>query len=113
MSNSGNTIKGEGIREIAASSLTTSYQDLGSPIEHRAFIVTIVNNSNCEVYIKKSTDPVADNVNTKRFPAFSGRIVDQKTNDSVQAPGTQFTIKLAGTPPLTPEGDIWLEIDYV
>ena len=113
MSNSGNSIKNEGIREIAASSLTTSYQDLGSPIEHRAFIVTVVNNSNCEVYLKRSTDPVAEDVNTKRFPAFNGRIVDQKTNDSVEVPGTQFKVKLAGTVPADPDGDFWLEIEYV
>ena len=113
MSNSGNAANNEGIREIAASALTTSYQYLGSPLEHRAFIVTAVNNSNCEVYLKRSTDPVAADVNTKRFPAFSARITDEKTNDAVEVAGTQFSVKLAGTAPVDQTGDFWLEIEYV
>lgn len=111
MSNSGNSLKNEGIREIAASSLTTSYQNLGSPTEHRAFIVTSFNNTNGEVYLKRTSDPAG--VNTKRYPAGSGRIVDAKTNDGVEAEATQFQVMWAGTPPDEPSGDFWLEIEYI
>lgn len=111
MSNSGNSFKNEGIREIAASSLTTSYQDLGSPLEHRAFIVTIWNWTNGQVYLRRTSDPVGED--TMRFPAETGKIKDAKTNDGVEAPGTQFQVKWAGTPPASPSGDFWMEIEYV
>ena len=111
MSNSGNSLKNEGIREIASASLTTSYQDLGGPIEHRAFIVTIWNYTNGQVYLRRTTDPTG--LNTKRFPPQTGRITDAKTNDGVEAPGTQFQVMWAGTPPPVPSGDFWLEIEYV
>ncbi len=111
MSNSGNSLKNEEIREISSSDLTTDYQDLGAPSQHRGFIVTIFNTTNGDVYLRRNTDPVG--VNTKRQPKASGRITDSKTNDGVEAPGTQFSVKWAGTPPEEPTGDFWLEYEYV
>jgi hypothetical protein len=110
MSNSGNGLKNEGIREISSSSLTTSYQNLGSPILHRAFVVTSFNGTNGEVYLRRSSEAGQDSM---RYPVNSGRIKDAKTNDAVEVPGTQFEIKWVGTPPDNPEGDFWLEIEYV
>lgn len=110
MSNSGNGLKNEAIREISSASLTTDYQDLGTPVLHRAFIVTSFNNTNGEVYLRRSNE---SNQDSKRYPSGSGRIGDAKTNDSVEVPGTQFQIKWAGTPPVSPTGDFWLEIEYV
>lgn len=111
MSNSGNGLKNEAIREISAASLTTDYQDLGSPILHRAFIVTSFNGTNGEVYLRRVNDPAG--VNCKRYPVNSGRIVDAKTNDGVEVAGTQFQIKWVGSAPASPAGDFWLEIEYV
>jgi len=111
MSNSGNSLKNEGIREIASASLTTSYQNLGGALEHRAFIVTIMNNTNGDVYLRRTTDPVG--LNTKRIAAQTGRIQDEKTNDAVEAAGTQFQVMWAGSAPGVPAGDFWMEIEYV
>lgn len=110
MSNSGNGLKNEAIREISAASLTTDYQDLGSPILHRAFIVTSFNGTNGQVYLRRVAD---GDQNSKRYPVNSGRIVDAKTNDGVEVAGTQFQIKWVGSAPAEPDGDFWLEIEYV
>lgn len=111
MSNSGNGFKNEGIREIAASSLTASYQNLGSVTSHRAYRITIINDTNGDVYLRKESDPVG--VNTRRFPAQSGRVLDDKTNDAVESIGTQYSVMWAGTPPGAPTGSFWIEVEYV
>lgn len=111
MSNSGNAIKNEAIREIAATDLTTSYQDLGGPTEHRAFIITITNNTNGDVYLRRSSDAAVGN--SKRIAAQSARVTDEKTNDAVEAEGTQYQVMWAGSAPGSPTGDFWIEVEYV
>ena len=111
MTNAGNGLKNEEIREIAASDLTTSYQNLGGPTEHRGYVVTLVNNTNGDIYLKRSSDPVLGN--TKRIPAQNARITDCKTNDGVENAGTQYTVKWAGSAPASPTGDFWLEYEYI
>ena len=107
MSNSGNYIKNEAIREVASSGLTTTYAALGGPLEHRAYIVNAVNNTNGDVYLTR------DNTrNEKRIPAQSGRISDYKCDDAVDGKDTQYYVKWAGTPPAMPSGDFWLEVEY-
>lgn len=108
MSNSGNYIKNEEIREVAASSLTTSYVNLGPPLEHRAYIITIMNNTNGDVYLTK--DPTK---NEKRIAAQSGRIADYKTDDAVEGKDVQYAVKWAGSAPGAPTGDFWVEVEYV
>jgi len=111
MSNSGNSFKNEEIREIAATSITTSYANLGSPISHRAYRITIMNDTNGDVYIRRSTDPAG--VDTRRIAAQQGRILDDKTNDAVEGNGVQYTIKWAGSAPGAPAGTFWVEVEYV
>jgi len=111
MSNSGNGLKSEGIREITAATLTTSYQDIGGPTTHRAFIVTIMNDTNGDVYLRRTVDPVG--LDTKRIAAQTGRIIDEKTNDAVELSGVQWQLKWAGTPPGVPAGNFWIEVEYV
>ena len=108
MSNSGNYVKNEAIREVASADLTTSYVALGTPLEHRAYIVTVMNNTNGDVYLTRMTTR-----NEKRIAAQSGRVSDYKTDDSVDGQDTQYYVKWAGTPPVSPTGDIWLEVEYV
>ena len=108
MSNSGNYIKNEALREVASASITTSYVALGAPLAHRAYIITVFNNTNGDVYFTK--DPLT---NTKRQPAQSGRINDYKSDDAVDGQNVQYYVKWAGTPPASPTGDFWLEVEYV
>lgn len=108
MSNSGNYVKNEAIREVAASSLTTSYVALGAPLEHRAYIVTVVNNTNGEVYLTRTPTQ-----NEKRFPAPSSRVSDYKSDDAVDGEGTQYYVKWAGSAPGSPTGNFWIEVEFV
>ena len=107
MSNSGNSIKNEAIREIAVSSLTTNYQVLGSVFTRDVFRTWMTNNTNGDVYL--STDGVTDMM---KFPALSGRANDDKTNDMFRKKGTQFYIRLASVPG-NPSGWFGLEAEYV
>jgi hypothetical protein len=107
MSNTGNYFKNEEIREVAAASLTTGYVALGAPLEHRSYIVTVFNTTNGDVYFTR--DPT---VNTKRQPADSGRICDFKSDDGVDGKDTQYYVKWAGTPPMSPTGNFWIEVEY-
>ena len=104
MANTGNSIKWEAIREIAGSSLTTSFQVLGGVFTRDSFRVWITNNSNQDIYL--STDGTT---NMLKLPAFSGRAYDNKTNDMFVRAGTQVYIKAgaAGT------GWVGLEVEYV
>jgi|GEM_PF-4228454 hypothetical protein len=111
MSNSGNGLKNEAIREIAATDLTSVYQDLGGPLLHRAFIPTIVNNTNCDVYVRRLSDAAVGN--SKRLPPETQRVTDAKANDAVELAGTQFQVCIAGDPPEDPSGTFWIEIEYV
>lgn len=107
MSNTGNSIKDEAIRELAAGSLTTSYQVLGGPFLRDAFRLWMTNNTNGDVYW--STDGV---VNHKKMPALSGRAYDDKTNDMYRKKGTQWQVKWDSAP-MSPTGWVGLEVEYV
>ena len=107
MSNSGNSIKNEAIREIAAGSLTNTYQVLGGIFTRDAFRLTITNNTNGDIYL--STDGVTDMM---KMPSSSGRILDDKTNDMYRKSFTQFYIRFDTTPGV-PAGWAALEVEYV
>jgi hypothetical protein len=107
MSNSGNYIKNEAIREVASASITTSYAALGTPLEHRAYVITIHNMTNGDVYLTKDLSR-----NEKRFPAMSARILDYKTDDAVEGYGVQYYLKWVAAPG-APAGDFWVEVEYV
>jgi len=107
MSNTGNSIKDDPIREIAVGSLTTDYQPLGSVFLRDAFRIWLTNNTNGDIYL--STDGVTDQ---KKMPANSGRANDDKTNDMFRKKGTQWYIRLAAIP-ADPTGWAALEVEYV
>lgn len=106
MSNSGNSVKNEDLREVAFGSITASYAALGSALTHDAFRVTFFNNTDVSIYF--TVDPLRD---TRKQPMKSGRVLDDKTDDMYTKAGTQFYIKYVGTPPS--EESVWLEIEYV
>lgn len=107
MSNTGNSIKDEAIREIAAGDITTSYQNLGGPFLRDAFRIWMTNNTNGDTYL--STDGVTDQ---KKLPAQSGRAYDDKTNDMYRKAGTQWKIKWDIAPGAA-SGWFGLEVEYV
>lgn len=107
MSNTGNSIKDEAIREIAAASITTSYQLLGSVFTRDAFRIWLTNNTNGDIYL--SLDGVT---NHKKMPATSGRAYDDKTNDMFRKKGSQWWIKYESAPG-APTGWAGLEVEYV
>ncbi len=109
MSNSGNSVKNEPIREVAFGSITSGYVALGSPLTHDAFRVTVFNATDSEVYF--TVDPLMD---TRKQPARSGRVLDDKTDDMYCRAGTQFYVKYAPAPGVAPTlGSFWIEIEYV
>ena len=93
MSNSGGSVKDDAIREIAAGSITGSYQALGVPLVRDTFRTWMTNNTNGDVYI--STDGVTDMM---KMPAISGRALDDKTNDMFRKAGTQWYVRYASVP---------------
>lgn len=107
MSNSGNSIKDEAIREITASSITASYQPLGPIFSRDCFRIWMTNNTNGDIYL--STDGI---VNHKKLPALSGRALDDKTNDMFRKTATQWYIKYDSIPGV-PAGWFGLEAEYV
>jgi len=107
MANTGNSVKDEAIREIAAASLTTSYQALGGVFLRDAFRVTFKNATNGDVYL--STNGTTNN---KKFPPTSGCIWDDKTNDMYRKAGTQFSVKW-DVAPGAPVGWVGLEVEFV
>lgn len=107
MSNTGNSVKDEEIRELSAASLTTSYQNLGSVFTRDAFRVTFKNATNGDVYL--STD---GSTNMKKFPPGSGLVWDDKTNDMYRKSGTQWEVKWDSAPG-APTGWVALEVEYV
>jgi hypothetical protein len=108
MANSGNSIKWEPVREIAAGSITTSFQVLGGVFLRDSFRVWITNNTNGDIYL--SIDGVNNHL---KPPALSGRAYDNKTNDMFVKAGTQFQIKWAGSAPGSPTGWAAIEVEYV
>lgn len=107
MSNSGSAIKNDPIREIAAGSITTSYQVLGGVQLRDSFRFWLTNNTNGDIYL--STDGVTNMI---KMPATSGRAADNKTNDFFRAAGTQWYIKYSVAPGV-PTGWAAVEIEYV
>lgn len=107
MSNTGNSIKNEAIREIAGGSITLSYQTLGSVFTRDAFRVLITNWTNGDIYL--STDGVTDMM---KMPLMSARVLDDKTNDMYRKKGTQLYIRYDMTPGV-PTGWATMEVEYV
>lgn len=107
MSNTGNSVKDNAIREIAAGSITGSYQPLGGVFLQDAFCLWFTNNTNGDIYL--STDGVTD---MKKFPNNSGRASDNKTNDMYRKKGTQWYIRYDSVPGI-PQGWFGLEVEFV
>lgn len=107
MANSGNSIKWDAVREIAAGSLTTSFQNLGSVFLRDAFRIWITNNTNGDIYL--TTD---GSTNMLKLPALSGRSYDNKTNDMFVRSSTQWQIKWVSAPG-SPSGWVAMEVEYV
>lgn len=107
MSNSGNSIKDEAIRELAGGDLTTSYQVLGGVFTRDAFRLWITNNTDGDIYL--STDGTTDQ---KKLPSASGRACDDKTNDMFRKAGTQFYVRSDATIVAT-TGWCAIEVEYV
>lgn len=106
MANTGNSIKREAIREIAAAAITGSYQVLGSVTLRDVFRLWITNNTNGDIYL--STDGVTNMI---KMPATSTRALDDKTNDMYDIHGTQWYIKYSAVPG-TPAGWAGIEVEY-
>ena len=108
MSNTGNSIKMDAIREVAATlPLTTAYVNLGGVLTRDAFRVWVQNNTNGDVYIS-----LGDSVDRMKFPAFTGRGFDNKTNDFFTKAGTQYQVRFS-VAPAVPAGWVDVEVEYV
>ena len=107
MSNTGNSIKDEAIREIAGGSITSAYQPFGGVFTRDAFRLIITNWTNGDVYL--STDGVTD---MKKMPLMSARVLDDKTNDMYRKKGTQLYIRYDMAPGV-PTGWATMEVEYV
>lgn len=109
MSNTGNSIKFEAIREVAFGGLGATYATFGSVFTRDVFQIWITNNTNSDIYL--STDGTTDMI---KLPAGSGRAYDNKTNDMYLKKGTQFYIRYAAAPsPVPASGWVGLEVEYV
>ena len=106
MSNTGQKVKDEAIRETAFGDITSSFVAIGDPLEHDAFNVTFRNDTDAKIYL--STD---GSTSIKKFAEFSDSTYDAKTNDMYRKAGTQFYIKDDGT--AATEGAFWIEVEYV
>lgn len=106
MSNTGQNVKDEAIRETAFGDITASYVAVGTALTHDCFTLVIMNNTNANIYV--STDGVTNN---KKFSSTSGRVYDYKTNDEYRKAGTTFYIKHDGSAPTS--GAFWIEVEYV
>lgn len=103
MASTGNRLKPKAIKEMAFGDLTTSFQALGTPLDSDSRNVTFTNWTDVPVYFNlNDTDE-----NQKKFPPFTSRIMDQKTNEGFYASGTQIYVKSVGTPT---EG--WVSFDW-
>jgi len=107
MSNSGNSIKNDPIREIAFGSITANYAVLGSVFLRDGFRLWFTNDTNGDIYL--STDGTTNHM---KIPAGVGRAADDKTNDFYRKAGTQFYIKWVSAPAV-PSGWFGLEVEWV
>ncbi len=107
MANTGNSIKWEAVREIAAGSITDTYQVFGGIFTRDSFRIWVTNNTNGDIYI--STDGISGRM---KLPALTGRAYDNKTNDMFLRTGTQLYIRYELTP-VTPAGWAAVEVEYV
>jgi hypothetical protein len=107
MSNTGNSIKYDTIRELAGTALTSSYQPFGGVFTRDSFRIWVTNNTNGDIYL--SSDGVTNMI---KMPATSGRAYDNKTNDMYLKNLTQLYIKYDVTPG-SPTGWAALEVEYV
>ena len=106
MANTGARVKSDAIREIAATSITDEYQALGGVFLRDALREWGTNNTNGDIYL--STDGVTD---MKKFPAYSARAMDDKTNDFYDPAGTQIYIRYESVPE-SPAGWFGYEVEY-
>jgi hypothetical protein len=104
MSNSGQNVKNEAIREVAFGDINATLTALGDPLSHDAFKITLFNDTDANIYI--SVDGVTD---IMKIPDKIGRVSDEKTNDMYRKKDTQFYIRYEDAPT---EGAFWLEVEY-
>jgi len=116
MSNSGNSIKDDAIREIASTNASLvaagagmpgTYVKLGGVFLRDSFKQWFTNNTNGDMYW--STDGVTD---MKKMPANSGRASDDKTDDMFRKQGTQWWVRY-DLVPASPAGWAALEVEWV
>lgn len=104
MSNSGQNVKNEALREVAFGSINATYTALGTALEHDAFTVSLFNDTNANIYV--SVDGSTDHI---KVAAQTGRVFDYKTNDMFRKKETQFYIKYQTGPG---QGSFWIEVEY-
>jgi hypothetical protein len=106
MSNTGARVKFEAVREMAAASITTSYQLLGTALTRNYFTLVLTNTTNGDIYVSfdNSTDQML-------VPASTGRVFDYKTNDMYLGPESIY-IKWDSAPG-APTGLFAVEVQYV
>lgn len=110
MSNSGNSIKDELIREVTAADIAAAagaYIALGPVFTRDCFRLLFTNYTNGSVYL--STDGLTD---MKKMPDLSSRIYDDKTNDMFRKKGTQWYVRFDVVPGV-PAGWVTLETEFV
>lgn len=106
MANSGQSLKDEALREVAFGSITNTYANLGAALTHDAFRVKVRNNTDADMYF--SWDGTNDHM---KLPAFSGDVLDNKTNDAFRKSGDRLKIKYGSSAPT--QGWASLEVEYV
>lgn len=110
MSNTGARVKCEAVREMAAGSITTSYQTLGTALTRNYFNLVFCNNTNGDIYVSYDAS-----TNQKLIPAQTQRVYDYKTNDMFLGPETiSMTISIKWkSAPGAPAGTFSAEVEYV
>lgn len=109
MSNSGNSIKFEAIREVAFGAINVTYATFGGVFTRDVFRIVLTNTTDGDIYL--TTDGATDMI---KVPANSGRIYDNKTNDMYLRTSTQWSIRYADAPSTVPsQGWFAMEVEYV
>jgi len=110
MSNTGNSIKDELIRELSAATIAAAagaYIPLGPIFLRDCFRLVFTNETNGDIYL--STDGVTD---MKKMPDLSSRVYDDKSDDMYRKKGTQWYVRFDVVPGV-PAGWVGLETEYV